>query len=390
MLRPEPGGGHEAAHSARRQDGQKVTRKKCHSQALHPSTVGYLSRPTARVGALERELTEAREQQTATSDVLGVVSRSPGDLKPVFAAMLANIVRVCNATLGSVYRVEDGVFRFIAMHNTLPAHAEISRDLPFLPSAKHYFSRMIASKAVDQIADFSAETGYLERRPEYVASVEAGRIRTALFVPMLKGDELIGAFALARQEVRPFSDKQIDLVQNFAAQAVIAIENTRLLNELRQRTDDLCESLEQQTATSEVLKVISSSPGELETVFSAMLANAARVCGAAHGALYLREADGFRVAALDNVSAAYAEVRRRLGIIRPPPASPLGGVATTKQVTHITDLTATQAYADRNPFIVAAVELGGYRTAVCRADAQGGRADRRDHHRAHRSSPIHR
>ena len=294
----------------------------------------------ARVGALERELTEAREQQTATSEVLGVVSRSPGDLKPVFAAMLANIVRVCNATLGSVYRVEDGVFRFIAMHNTLPAHAEISRDLPFLPSAKHYFSRMIASKTVDQIADFSVEPGYLERRPEYVASVEAGRIRTALFVPMLKGDELIGAFALARQEVRPFSDKQIDLVQNFAAQAVIAIENTRLLNELHQRTDDLTESLEQQTATSEVLKVISSSPGELEPVFEAMLANAVRICEAKFGNLLLFDGERYPSCGASQMRrAAYVDMHGK-GPLRPGPQHrPRTRSISTKEVVHIEDVT---------------------------------------------------
>src|SRR5262249_20675035 len=148
--------------------------------------------------------------------------------------------------------------------------------------------------------------------------------RTLLIVPMLKDDELIGAIAIYRQEVRPFTDKQIEVVKNFASQAVIAIENTRLLNELRQRTDDLSESLEQQTATSEVLKVISSSPGELEPVFSAMLANATRICEATFGGLFLYEAPLFRAAAI-HTKQSYDDYLRRNPVIdlRENPGTPL-------------------------------------------------------------------
>ena len=150
-----------------------------------------------------------------------------------------------------------------------------------------------------------------------------------LSVPMLKDQELVGLIVIYRQEVRPFTDKQIELVENFATQAVIAIENARLLNELRQRTDDLCEALEQQTATSEVLRVISSSPGELEPVFQAMLENATRICEAKFGILFLSTGDGFHTAAMHNAPSALVEARRREPLFRPPPTSALGQMAAT-------------------------------------------------------------
>jgi GAF domain-containing protein len=181
---------------------------------------------------------------------------------------------------------------------------------------------------------------------------------------MLKENELIGAIVIYRQEVRPFTDKQIELVTNFASQAVIAIENTRLLNELRQRTDDLSESLEQQTATSEVLQVISSSPGELEPVFTAMLANATRICGAKFGVMWLTESDGFRSVALHGAPSAFVEARRREPVVRPGPGTGLGRVARTKQVVHVADLRAEQAYVERDPMRIALVEKAGARTFV--------------------------
>src|SRR5262249_15646331 len=206
---------------------------------------------------------------------------------------------------------------------------------------------------------------YAERDPAVVDAVELGGVRTTVVVPMLKNNDLVGAIVIFRQEVRPFTDKQIELVTNFAAQAVIAIENTRLLNELRQRTDDLREALEQQMATSEVLRVISSSPGELEPVSQAMLENAVRTCDAKFGTLYLREADAFRVIATHNAPPAYGEARaRRREPFRPHPTAPLGQLASTKQVVQIADIRTTQAYTEGFRPIVEAVELGGFRTVL--------------------------
>jgi signal transduction histidine kinase len=177
-------------------------------------------------------------------------------------------------------------------------------------------------------------------------------------VPMLKDDNLIGVIGIYRQEVRPFTEKQIDLVKNFASQAVIAIENTRLLNELRQRTTDLSESLQQQTATADVLRVISKSPGELEQVFRAVLENATRICEAKFGTLHLREGDILRAVATHNAPPAYVEARMGAPHLRPPPDAPLGRVAITKQVVHIADLKTTRSYIERHPFLDAADRAG--------------------------------
>jgi len=194
--------------------------------------------------------------------------------------------------------------------------------------------------------------------------VKLGGYRTVLSVPMLKENRLVGAINIYRQQAQAFTDKQIELVSNFASQAVIAIENTRLLNELRQRTADLSESLEQQTATSEVLRVISSSPGELESVFEAMLANATGLCEAKFVTLYTYDGNGFHAAAFHNAPPAYVEARKREPVINPLPDQPLGRVASTKHVAQVAAITATRPYIERVPSVVTAGELAGYRTVV--------------------------
>ena len=208
------------------------------------------------------ELRESLERQTATSKVLEVISSSPGELEPVFTAMLENAVRICDATFGNIYRLEGRLLHLAAAYNTPPALAAHRKNIPMGIEQNQLVAPMMATKSPNQVLDAAAAAAYTGRSdPAAVTAVELGGVRTSIAVPMLKDNELIGSLSLYRQEVRPFTDKQIALVAGFANQAVIAIENARLLTELR-------ESLEQQTATADVLRVISSSPGDLEPVFS--------------------------------------------------------------------------------------------------------------------------
>ena len=227
------------------------------------------------------------------------------------------------------------------MHNPPPAYAEARRRNPIVnPSPQNALGRAIATKRLVHIADYSQEDAYKQGDPAAVSIVELAGARTFIIVPMLKEGELIGNIVFYRQEVRPFTDKQIALLTNFAAQAVIAIENTRLLNELRQRTDDLTESLEQQTATSEVLRVISSSPGELKPVFETMLANAVNICDAKFGLLYQYDGEAFDPGALFGAPPALAEHVQRHGLFRPPAGGPLDRLLRTKDVVRIADNSA--------------------------------------------------
>ena len=312
------------------------------------------------------DLSEALEQQTATSEVLKVVSSSPGDMKPVFEAMLANALHICDAKFGHILLYDGERYHAAYLHEVPSSYREFwEQHGPIRPGPKTGLARLARTKQVSHIPDLKADATYTEGDPLRVVTVEQAGARSLLAVPMLKETELIGAIVIYRQELRPFTDKQIDLVKNFAAQAVIAIENTRLLNELRLRTNDLTELLDQQTATSEVLKVIASSRGELEPVFNAMLANATRLCEAPFGNLFLRDGSKFRPVAIHNKEMYDAYLQRNPVIdLRDNPGIPLDRLNRTKQVVHISDLRTDQSYIGKNAFIVPLVEVVGARTFV--------------------------
>jgi GAF domain-containing protein len=309
-----------------------------------------------KIALLKRERDEALEQQKATAEVLRIISASPGDVKPVFDAILANATRLCEAKFGILFGVDDGIVHAVAALGVPPALAAFMQG-ERKPGPHSATARAMRTGDVIHIPDFRKERGYREGDPMMVAGADHGGIRTLLAVPMLKDKAPIGVIGVFRQEVRPFTDKQIELVQNFAAQAVIAIENARLLNELRQRTDDLTESLEQQTATSELLSVISSSPGELEPVFQAMLANATRICEAKFGALFRFDGESFHLAAEVGTPPEYAEFLRRRGPFKPIPGSQGDRVLQSKRVNHTPDYAAETVPSP-------AATLGGARSTV--------------------------
>ena len=314
-----------------------------------------------------RELSELLEQQTATADVLGVISSSPGELEPVFRAMLENATRICGAKFGNLWLAKDGGFQLAATHGLPPEFQDqVQHKLVLYPGPKLPIARAASTREPVHILDLRTDPSYVEREPIATVGVERGQVRTMVAVPMLKDRDVVGVFAILRQEVLPFVDKQIELLQNFAAQAVIAIENTRLLSELRQRTDDLTESLEQQTATSEVLGVISKSPGELQPVFETMLANATRLCDAPFGQLLLREGDNLRMVASRFPPSAKPEwwSPGRLLVLSETPNIPLARLVKSKTIVHVPDFTLDQAYIERTPLTVTLVESAGIRTAI--------------------------
>ena len=307
---------------------------------------------------LLNELRESLQQQTATADVLKVISRSTFDLKSVLNTLVAAAAHLCEADMAALARPKGSIYRYEAMFGHSREHEAFLSANPAGIDRGTAVGRTLVEGKIVHITDVLADPEYT-----YLEGQRLGGFRTLLGVPLLREGTPIGVIVVQRKTVRPFTEKQIELVTTFADQAVIAIENVRLFEEVQARTRELSEALEQQTAMSEVLRVISTSPGELEPVFETMLANAARICEATFGNMYLCDGEFFRIAAAHNTPLALVENRRRVPL-HPSPKSPFGRMAKIKQAVHVADLSADQTYVERDPEIVTGVELGGMRTLV--------------------------
>jgi two-component system, NtrC family, sensor kinase len=311
------------------------------------------------VSSPSTDLKEAREQQAATAEILKVIASSPADVQPVFEAIAESAARLCQAEFCNVFRFDGELIHFMHSYGYSREATEALRHFyPMLPGRGSCAGRAILNGSVEQVPDVRADPDYAQGNVPDIM-----KISSIVAVPMLKEGRPVGAIALVRAAKGNFPQLQIDLLKTFADQAVIAIENARLFSEVKERTRDLAESLEQQTATSEVLQVISSTPGDLEPVFQSLLENATRVCGAKFGTMYLLEGDTVRRAALYNVPPAYADaIETRT--FQPHPQSPLAQVIRTKQVVQIADVRTNPAYLEGRSAFVALSDLGGARTLV--------------------------
>jgi GAF domain-containing protein len=313
-----------------------------------------LANPEQRIADLERQLAEAREQQAATAEVLGVINSSPGDVAPVFDAMLEKAMHLCGASFGLLTRIEGDSFRVVASHGAPPACAELFRQPQrIVPGQAHH--RLMQGADVAHVEDITTEDVYRSGDPAARALADLAGARSGLCVSLRKEGTLLGTIIIYRREVRPFSDKQIALLQNFAAQAVIAMENARLLTETR-------EALDQQTATAEVLQVINSSPGDLAPVFEAVLEKAHRLCDASFGRLLIRDGDVFRLAAAHG-EPRFVEAAQQLELERPSESGVLVRLERGEPIV-VADVRADDSYHTAAPPLRSLIDASGVRTSL--------------------------
>jgi two-component system, NtrC family, sensor kinase len=282
------------AVTVKRRNAPKVARRRSSSAAGQETNIARLT----------RELNEALERQKATAEVLSAISRSKFELRPILQSVVDTASQLCRADASVIFRLEGGVYRFAAGYSLIQSYMEHERQNPISPGSGTLIGRAAMTRQVVQIEDAWTD-------PLYEQKAVAGVGRSMMGVPLMREGEPIGVIGLSRSRVDSFTQREIEVVTTFADQAVIAIENARLFEAEQQRTRELSESLEQQTATSEVLKVISSSPGDLEPVFATMLENAVRICDAKFGNIYRWDGEALHLAAAYNTPRALAEARRQ-------------------------------------------------------------------------------
>jgi signal transduction histidine kinase len=342
----------------------KTRRKKT---SMHRSATKTVRRHSAVFADLQdqldrrtRELNEALEQQTATSEVLKVISRSAVDLETVLDTLVQTVARLCRADQVYMFHLRHDLWHLVADYGLSAAAREFFQTHPFTPGRGSTSGRAALERRAVLIPDVLQD-------PEYTLSegqVTAG-YRTTLAIPLIREDKLIGVYSLARTRVEPFTDKEVELAATFADQAVIAIENVRLFEAEQQRTRELSESLEQQTATSEVLSVISSSAGELQPVFETMLAKAIALCEASFGAMWLVDGDGYRTAALHgDLPGAYVEQWRSGTLHRPKADVPMARAIRSRKPVHVPDMLKEKAYLEGDPLPVSVVNIAGIRSLL--------------------------
>ena len=331
------------------------------SRAPDANLKEQINRQTGELAEARKLLAEALEQQRASAEVLNVISNSVSKAEPVFEKIVESCERIFATSRVGVNLIGPDGLVHAGAYGKFPGAEKLRRENFPHPVAGSATGAVISAGRPIQYPDALSDSDV----PQYGRrAAEIVGFRAFIMAPLLSEGRGLGAIFVGRETVGLFSDTEVALLKTFAAQAVIAIENTRLLNELRQRTDDLSKSLEQQTATSEVLKIVANSSGELQQVFDAMLANATRLCGASYGAMWLRDGDGFRNTALHGPLPSEYVGQVNGILVRPGPDGALTRAVQTRKPVHVPDLRESRAYLDRDVLPVAAVELAGVRTIV--------------------------